>query len=248
VRAGDRFVVAIESLEEGRDASVNHDGQNAGPVVVRVRDREQGTIVRAIPVGTDIEAAEDLRLRVHDDLAHFDADTFARRYGIGAGGRPPLRRAHFGLGSNVGDRAAALQAAVDGLAAADGVSVVAVSPVYETDPVGGPEQPDYLNAVVAVETDRTARELLELAKRLEDEAGRVPGERWGPRPLDVDVLLVGDDEVDEPDLVVPHPRLYERAFVMVPLADLDPMLAPWVPPGDAGVRPTEVQLALPQTQ
>ena len=232
MRAGDRFVVAIESLEEGRNASVNHDGQNAGSVVVRVRDREQGTIVRAIPVGTDIA----------------DADTFARRYGIGAGGRPPLRRAHFGLGSNVGDRAAALQAAVDGLAAADGVTVVAVSPVYETDPVGGPEQPEYLNAVVAVDTDRTARELLELSKRLEEEAGRVPGERWGPRPLDVDVLLVGDDEVDEPDLVVPHPRLYERAFVMVPLADLDPMLAPWVPPGDAGVRPSEVQLALPQTQ
>jgi 2-amino-4-hydroxy-6-hydroxymethyldihydropteridine diphosphokinase len=245
VRAGDRFVVAIEAVEEGYDASANHDG---GSVVVRVRDREQGTVVRAIPVGTDIAAAEDLRLRIRDDLAHFDADTFARRYGIGTGERPPLRRAHFGLGSNVGDRAAALQAAVDGLAAADGVTPVAVSPVYATDPVGGPEQSEYLNAVVAVETDRTPRELLEIAKGLEDEAGRVPGERWGPRPLDVDVLLVGDDEVDEPDLVVPHPRLYERAFVMVPLADLDPMLAPWVPSGDAGVRRSEVQLALPQTQ
>jgi 2-amino-4-hydroxy-6-hydroxymethyldihydropteridine diphosphokinase len=245
VRAGDRFVVAIEAVEEDHDASANHDG---GSVVVRVRDREQGTVVRAIPVGTDIAAAEDLRLRIRDDLGHFDADTFARRYGIGAGGRPPLRRAHFGLGSNVGDRAAALQAAVDGLAAADGVTPVAVSPVYATDPVGGPQQSEYLNAVVAVETDRMPRELLEIAKRLEDEAGRVPGERWGPRPLDVDVLLVGDDTVDEPDLVVPHPRLYERAFVMVPLADLDPMLAPWVPPGDAGVRRSEVQLALPQTQ
>ena len=244
MRAGDRFVVAIEALEEGHDAS----GNDGGSVVVRVRDRERGTVVRAIPVGTDIAAAEDLHTRVRDDLAHFDADTFARRYGIGAGGRPPMRRAHLGLGSNVGDRAAALQAAVDGLGAVDGVTVVAVSPVYETEPVGGPEQPEYLNAVVAVETDRTSRELLEIAKRLEDEAGRVPGERWGPRPLDVDVLLVGDDEVDEPDLVVPHPRLYERAFVMVPLADLDPMLAPWVPPGDAGVRPSEVQLALPQTQ
>ena len=245
MRAGDRFVVAIEAVEEGYDTSANHDG---GSVVVRVRDREQGTVVRAIPVGTDIAAAEDLRLRVRDDLAHFDADTFARRHGIGAGGRPPLRRAHLGLGSNVGDRAAALQAAVDGLAAAEGVTPVAVSPVYETEPVGGPEQPEYLNAVVAVETDRTPRELLEIAKRLEDEAGRVPGERWGPRPLDIDVLLVGDDEVDEPDLVVPHPRLYERAFVMAPLADLDPMLAPWVPPGDAGVRRSEVLLALPQTQ
>ena len=246
MRAGDRFAVAIEPLEEGRDASGNDNG--GGSVVVRVRDREQGAVVRAIPVGTDVEAAEDLRVRIRDDLAHFDADTFARRYGIGAGGRPPLRRAYFGLGSNVGDRAAALQAAVDGLAAADGVTVVAVSPVYETDPVGGPEQPEYLNAVVAVDTDRTARELLELSKRLEDEAGRVPGERWGPRPLDVDVLLVDDDEVDEPDLVVPHPRLFERAFVMVPLADLDPMLAPWVPPDEAGVRRSEVELALPQTQ
>jgi 2-amino-4-hydroxy-6-hydroxymethyldihydropteridine diphosphokinase len=76
----------------------------------------------------------------------------------------------------------------------------------------------------------------------------VPGERWGPRPLDVDVLLVGEDEVDEEDLVVPHPRLYERAFVMVPLAELDPMLAPWVPPDETGVRRSEVQLAVPQTQ
>ena len=246
MRAGDRFAVAIEPLEEGRDASGNDN--DGGSVVVRVRDREQGAVVRAIPVGTDVEAAEDLRVRIRDDLAHFDADTFARRYGIGAGGRPPLRRAHFGLGSNVGDRAAALQAAVDGLAAAEGVTPVAVSPVYETEPVGGPEQPEYLNAVVAVDTDRTPRELLEIAKRLEDEAGRVPGERWGPRPLDVDVLLVDDDEVDEPDLVVPHPRLFERAFVMVPLADLDPMLAPWVPPDEAGVRRSEVELALPQTQ
>ena len=246
MRAGDRFAVAIEPLEEGRDASGNDNG--GGSVVVRVRDREQGAVVRAIPVGTDVEAAEDLRVRIRDDLAHFDADTFARRYGIGAGGRPPVRRAHLGLGSNVGDRAAALQAAVDSLAAADGVRVVAVSPVYETEPVGGPEQPEYLNAVVAVDTDRTPRELLEIAKRLEDEAGRVPGERWGPRPLDVDVLLVDDDEVDEPDMVVPHPRLFERAFEMVPLADLDPMLAPWVPPDEAGVRRSEVELALPQTQ
>jgi 2-amino-4-hydroxy-6-hydroxymethyldihydropteridine diphosphokinase len=137
---------------------------------------------------------------------------------------------------------------VDGLAATDGITVIAVSPVYETEPVGGPEQPDYLNAVVAVETDRTPRQLLEVAQRLEHQAGRVRGERWGPRTLDVDVLLVGDEHVDEPDLVVPHPRLFERAFVMVPLADLDPMLAPRVPPGEAGVRRTEVELTQPQTQ
>ena len=120
--------------------------------------------------------------------------------------------------------------------------------LYSTEPVGGPEQHDYLNSVVAFETDPTPRQLLEIAKRLETEAGRIPGERWGPRPLDVDVLLVGDEDVDEEDLVVPHPRLYDRAFVMVPLAELDPMLAPWVPPGEAGVRRSEVLLVLPQTQ
>jgi 2-amino-4-hydroxy-6-hydroxymethyldihydropteridine diphosphokinase len=244
VRAGDRFVVGIEPPDDDDE----NDHADDGPVVVRVRDRTQGTVVRAIHVGTDVVAAEDLRTRIREDLARFDADTFMHRYGIGAGDPPPARRAYLGLGANIGDRARALQAAVDGLAAAAGVTVVAVSPVYETEPVGGPEQPEYLNAVVAVDTNRTPRQLLEIAKRLEDEAGRVPGERWGPRPLDVDVLLVGDDEVDEPDLVVPHPRLYERAFVMVPLADLDPMLAPWVPAGAAGVRRSRVELALPQTQ
>ena len=243
--AGDRFVVGIEAPDGRGDASRVPD---EGPVVVRVRDRDGGTVVRAIPLGNDVAAAEDLWERIRDDLSRYDADTFVERYGIGTVTRPPVRRAYLGLGSNVGDRGRALQHAVDGLAAAAGVTVAAVSSVYETAPVGGPEQPDYLNAVVAVETDRTPRELLEIAKRLEDEAGRVPGERWGPRPLDVDVLLVGDDEVDEDDLVVPHPRLYERAFVMVPLAELDPMLAPWVPVGEAGVRRSEVQLVPPQTQ
>jgi 2-amino-4-hydroxy-6-hydroxymethyldihydropteridine diphosphokinase len=245
VRAGDRFVVGIEAPDGRGDPSRVPD---EGPVVVRVRDRDRGTVVRAIPVGTDVAAAEDLKERIRDDLARYDADTFINRYAVDAGDRPPVRLAYLGLGSNVGDRADALQLAVDGLAAADGVTVIAVSSVYETAPVGGPEQPDYLNAVVALETDRTPRELLAIAKKLEDDAGRVPGERWGPRPLDVDVLLVGDDEVDEEDLVVPHPRLYERAFVMVPLAELDPMLAPWVPGGEAGVRRSEVQLVVPQTQ
>ena len=238
-------MVGIEAPDARGDASRVPE---EGPVVVRVRDRDQGTVVRAIPLGTDVAAAEDLRERIRDDLTRLDADTFIQRYAIGAGARLPARRAYLGLGSNVGDRARALQQAIDGLAAADGVTVVAVSSVYETAPVGGPEQPDYLNAVVAIETDLTPRELLEIAKRLEAEAGRVSGERWGPRPLDVDVLLVGDEEVDEEDLVVPHPRLYERAFVMIPLAELDPMLAPWVPAGEAGVRRSEVQLAVSQTQ
>lgn len=125
-------------------------------------------------------------------------------------------RAYLGLGSNLGDRRAHLRAAVAALP-----DVVAVSPVYETDPVGGPPgQGPYLNLVVVLETDRSPRQLLDLAHNLEDAAGRVRKERDGPRTLDVDVLLVGDLCVDEPDLVVPHPRMWQRRFVLAPLADL----------------------------
>jgi 2-amino-4-hydroxy-6-hydroxymethyldihydropteridine diphosphokinase len=244
VRAADQFVVRLEVSDTGDP--VTGDVTDETPIVVRVRERQTGAIVRAIPLGTDRASAEALIQRIARDLAHYDVDGFAASYRIDATRR--ARRAYLGIGSNVGDRARHLQGAVDGLAAAERVTVVAVSPVYETEPVGGPEQPDYLNAVVAVETDLTPRQLLEIAQRLEHEAGRVRGERWGPRTLDVDVLLVGDEHVDEPDLVVPHPRLFERAFVMVPLADLDPMLTPWVPPGETGVRRTEVELVRPQTQ
>ena len=126
------------------------------------------------------------------------------------------------------------------------VHVVAVSPVYETAPEGGPEQPDYLNAVVAVETPLTPRALLRLANAIEAEADRVRTVRWGPRTLDVDVLLVGDEHVDEPDLVVPHPRMTERAFVLVPLADLDPAWRSRIPADSASVRPTGLALAQPE--
>lgn len=134
------------------------------------------------------------------------------------------RRAFLGLGSNLGDRQALLRQAVRDLP-----DLVKVSPVYETDPVGGPPgQPPFLNIVVELRTDRGPRSLLELARELERAAGRVRTERDGPRTLDVDVLLVGDLQVDEPDLVVPHPRMNERRFVLAPLADLAPDL---VPPG-----------------
>lgn len=133
-------------------------------------------------------------------------------------------RAFLGVGSNLGDRWATLRAAVAAMP-----DVVAVSPVYETEPVGGPPgQPAYLNLVVELDTDSTPRQLLETAQWLEAVAGRVRGERWGPRPLDVDVLVVDNLVVNEPDLVVPHPRMTERRFVLAPLADLAPEL---VPPG-----------------
>ena len=148
-----------------------------------------------------------------------------------------MTRAFLALGSNLGDRLAYVQGAVDGLP-----DVVAVSPVYETEPVGGPGgQGPYLNAVVELDTALSARELLGWCARLEAAAGRVRGERWGPRTLDVDVLLVGDEAVDEPDLIVPHPRMGERSFVLRPLADLAPDLVP-APPADPSVRPTEFVL------
>ena len=151
-------------------------------------------------------------------------------------------RAYLGIGSNLGHRLAYLQLAVDGLAASDGIDVVAVSAVYETDPVG-PEQPDYLNAVVAVDTTLDAHALLAVGQRLEAEAHRVRGERWGPRTLDVDVLFYGDEQIDEPDLVVPHPRWHERDFVLAPLADLG---HPRVEARDwSGVRPTDLTLRVP---
>lgn len=142
-------------------------------------------------------------------------------------------RAFLALGSNLGDRWANLRAAVDALP-----DVTAVSPVYETDPVGGPEgQEPYLNCVVMLITDRTPRQLLSLCRELEAAAGRTRGERWGPRTLDVDVLLVGDAVVDDPDLQVPHPRMGERPFVLVPLADVAPDLVPDPPRTDGSVRP-----------
>jgi len=134
----------------------------------------------------------------------------------------------------MGDRRRQLREAVESLP-----GVVRVSPVYETEPVGGPPQPDYLNLVVELETDLTPRGLLGLCHRLELAAGRVPGERWGPRPLDVDILLVDDVVVDEPDLTIPHPRMRERRFVMAPLADIAPELVPadWESRVDGSVEP-----------
>ncbi len=135
---------------------------------------------------------------------------------------PPDRRAFVGLGSNVGDRRGFLRAAVQGLRAKG--DVVAVSPLYASDPVGGPPQGPYLNVVVELATRDGPRRLLERCRALEEAAGRVRTVRWGPRTLDADVLWVEGCTVDEPDLTVPHPRLWERRFVVQPLADLAPDL------------------------
>ena len=137
-----------------------------------------------------------------------------------------MTRVDVGLGANLGDRVRTLRAAVDALAGEDGVEVVAVSTLRETEPVGVGEQPRFLNGAVALETTLEAHELLDLLLAIEKRFGRVrlPGEH-GPRTLDLDLLLYGDEEIDEPGLAVPHPRLHERRFVLEPLAELAPGLA-----------------------
>jgi 2-amino-4-hydroxy-6-hydroxymethyldihydropteridine diphosphokinase len=141
------------------------------------------------------------------------------RRGVSSSSDVGVTRAFLGLGSNLGDRRATLVEAVRALP-----DVVAVSPVYETDPVGGPEQGAFLNLVVELDTELAARELLELCAEREAAADRVRQVRWGPRTLDVDVLWIDGVDVDEPDLTVPHPRMWERRFVLVPLGDLAPDL------------------------
>lgn len=160
------------------------------------------------------------------------------------------RRVAFSLGSNVGDRVAYLQQAVRGIETAPGVFAVKVSSVYETDPVGGPEQADFLNAVVRADSVLTPRELLALAHRCEREAGRARSARWGPRTLDVDVLAIDAVTSDDPELTLPHPHALERAFVLVPWCDVDGdfvvgsrLVREWqAHVGDDGVRKTDVVL------
>jgi 2-amino-4-hydroxy-6-hydroxymethyldihydropteridine diphosphokinase len=126
------------------------------------------------------------------------------------------------LGSNQGDRQDILQGAVDAIVGLPGVRVTAVSPVYETVPVGGPAQPDYLNAVVLADAARSARELLDRLHEIEAAFDRVRRVRWGARTLDNDIIVFDSDRSDDPELTLPHPRAHERAFVLAPWHDVDP--------------------------
>lgn len=132
-----------------------------------------------------------------------------------------MSRAFLGLGSNLGDRWGHLRSAVEALKPH---RMRSVSPVYETEPVGGPEQGAFLNLVVELETDLGPRELLDLCQELEAAAERVRDVRWGPRSLDVDVLWIDGVTLSEPDLEVPHPRMWQRRFVVAPLRDIAPDL------------------------
>jgi 2-amino-4-hydroxy-6-hydroxymethyldihydropteridine diphosphokinase len=129
---------------------------------------------------------------------------------------------YLGLGSNMGDRKENLDRAIDYLS--QRVRVVEVSSVYDTEPVGNPEQPRFLNMVCQVKTMLKPKELLALVKGIERKMGRMPGNPNSPRPIDIDILLYGDEVVKMPELVIPHPRLTQRAFALVPLAEIAPTL------------------------
>lgn len=131
-----------------------------------------------------------------------------------------MTQVYIALGGNLGDRMANLEIAIDALAPE--VTVLERSPVYETDPKYVTDQPRFLNMVLSVETDLDASSLLVFLKNTEKRLGRGPGERNGPRPIDLDIVFFGDEVIDLPDLTVPHPRLAERAFVLRPLADIAP--------------------------
>jgi 2-amino-4-hydroxy-6-hydroxymethyldihydropteridine diphosphokinase len=137
--------------------------------------------------------------------------------------------AFVGIGSNVGDRVDFCVRAVRELETASGITVQKVSQLYETSPLGGPPQRSFVNLVVKVESDLDARSLLQLCKDIEQRIGREPSPiRWGPRVVDLDLLVYGDEKINEPDLEVPHPRLTERRFALVPLLEVDPDITdPW---------------------
>lgn len=142
-------------------------------------------------------------------------------------------RAAIGIGSNLGDPCANVRAAFSALSCAG--RVVAHSRLYRTQPWGRSDQPEFCNAVALLDTELEARALLDTLKGLEGELGRKPGERWGPRVIDLDILLYGERRVDEPGLHIPHPRLFERGFALIPLAELDPRYRQAVaglPPGE----------------
>ena len=136
-----------------------------------------------------------------------------------------MPRAYVGLGANLGPREVTLLRAVDLLAGEPGIEVLAVSQLHETDPVGNTDQPEFLNGAVSAETTLEPREFLDALLRIERELGRVrDGTPWGPRTIDLDLLVYGDEIVDEPGLRVPHPRLHERRFALEPLVELEPEL------------------------
>jgi dihydroneopterin aldolase/2-amino-4-hydroxy-6-hydroxymethyldihydropteridine diphosphokinase len=205
-------VAAVASVVAGDHADLlEHLAQRIVDSVFEVAGPKAGRVLVTV---------RKLRPPVPYDLAWSGVSIARSRPSGHAPEAPRRRRAFVALGSNLGDRWGNLRRAREAIP-----DVVAASRVYETEPVGGPAgQGAFLNCVLELSTDLDPRRLLQAAQVAESAAGRVRAEHWGPRTLDVDVLMVGDLVVDDPDLVVPHPLMWERAFVLVPLADLAPEL------------------------
>lgn len=199
-------------------------GQGAG-------DRSAATAATSVMLrekGAAIFRVHDVAVN-HDALAMTDAILASQR------GEKPVRVA-IGLGGNIGDPATAIARALVHLDAMDGISVVAVSPLYRTPPWGKTDQPDFLNACALLETAYAPRILLRHILAVEKEMKRLRDERWGPRTIDIDIVAYGDEDIDAPGLTVPHPRATERLFVMRPLADIAPDLVLAGKPASAHVR------------
>ena len=143
-----------------------------------------------------------------------------------------MKSAYVGIGSNAGDRAQFVRRAVEELENTGEVEVVRTSSLYETSPIGGPPQRSFVNMVAEIRTELDSRALLDTCKKIERVVGREPSEiRWGPRVIDIDILLYEQDKVSEPDLEIPHPRLTQRNFVLIPLLEIDPEVSdPWGTP------------------
>ncbi len=229
-REGQEFVVDVVLHLDTRTAAARDDlaaTVDYGGLAIGLAD-----VVRGEPVDLIERLAwmlaerclEDPRVQVADVTVHKPSAPIPEQFGDVA---VTIRRSRvtasvLALGANLGDRPATLQAAVDDLRATAGIEVVTVSPVVETDPVGGPDQPEYLNAVVQVRTTLTPTALLAACHRIEQRHGRVREGRWTARTLDIDVITFGDLQQDGDTLQLPHPRAAGRAFVLVPWAAMDP--------------------------
>ena len=135
-----------------------------------------------------------------------------------------MRKVFISIGSNIGDRLDHLQGAIRALHLHDEISVLSVSSIYETAPVGYTDQADFLNLATGIETELSAHELLAVCQEIEQELGRVRDVRWGPRTVDLDILLYNNESIETEDLVIPHPRMHERAFVLIPLLEVTPVI------------------------
>ena len=159
---------------------------------------------------------------------------------------PNAVTAYIGIGSNVGERRAFCRRAVAEIDSAPGVEVLATSSLYETAPVGGPPQRSFVNMVVKIFTALDARSLLELCKHIEAALGREDSDiRWGPRVIDLDILLFDEEKIVEADLEIPHPRITQRRFVLVPLLEIEPNAAdPWGTPYSGALEEAEGSIEL----